>query len=227
MNQILNPNDNRNHKYLLIDTETANGLDDPMTYNFAGAVIDQHGKVYAIGNFINRDVFFGKPELMQTAYYASKIPEYLEQIRAGVLSVDSWYNIKMWVREICEAYDVKAIIAHNARFDYRSCTTTQRMETCSKYRYFFPKGVEIWDTLKMAQDTICQQAHYIRWCDENGYMTKQGKPRATAEILYRYISKDNAFVEEHKAMEDITIEMEIFWHCIRQHKSMTRKCFRD
>ena len=133
----------------------------------------------------------------------------------------------MWVREVCERYGVKAIIAHNARFDYRSCTKTQRMETCSKYRYFFPYGVEIWDTLKMAQDTICKQARYIRWCEENGYMTKQGKPRATAEILDRYISKDNAFVEEHKAMEDITIEMEIFWHCIRQHKSMTRKCFRD
>jgi hypothetical protein len=58
-------------------------------------------------------------------------------------------------------------------------------------------------------------------------MTKQGKPRATAEILYRYIVKDESFVEEHKALEDITIEMEIFWHCIRQHKPMTRKCFRD
>ena len=111
---------NNFHKYLLIDTETANGLDDPMTYNFAGAVIDQHGNVYEVGNFINKDIFFGKSDLMQSAYYASKIPEYLEQIRQGTITVASWYEIKMWVREVCERYGVKAIIAHNARFDYRS-----------------------------------------------------------------------------------------------------------
>ena len=218
---------NRFHKYLLIDTETANGLDDPMTYNFAGSVIDQHGNVYEEGNFINADVFFGKPELMQTAYYASKIPQYLEQIVAGEIKVASWFEIKMWVKEMCEKYNIKAIIAHNARFDYKSCTTTQRMETCSKYRYFFPKGVEIWDTLKMAEDTICKQARYIKWCNENGYCRKNGKPRATAEILYRYISKDADFEEAHKAMEDVSIEREIFWHCIRQHKAMTRKCFKN
>lgn len=215
------------HKYLLIDTETTNGLDDPMVYNFAGSVIDQYGNVYEEGNFINADVFFGKPELMQTAYYASKIPQYLEQIAAGEIKVVSWFEIKMWVKEMCEKYNIKAIIAHNARFDYKSCTTTQRMETCSKYRYFFPKGVEIWDTLKMAEDTICKQARYVKWCNENGYCRKNGKPRATAEILYRYISKDVDFKEAHKAMEDVIIEREIFWHCIRQHKAMTRKCFKN
>lgn len=218
---------NRKHKYLLIDTETANSLDDPICYNFAGAVIDQHGEVYEVGNFINADVFFGKPELMQTAYYAKKIPEYLEQIQNGDILVKNWFEIKNWVWEVCKKYDIKAVIAHNARFDYRSCTKTQRLETCSKYRFFFPYGVEIWDTLKMAQDTICKQTRYINWCHDNGFITKQGKVRATAEILYRYIIKDEEFTEEHKAFEDITIEMEIFWRCIRQHKRMTRKCFKD
>jgi hypothetical protein len=218
---------NRFHKYLLIDTETANGLDCPICYNFAGSVIDQHGNVYENGNFVNADVFFGMPDLMNTAYYAEKIPQYMEQIRNGEIVVATWYTIKMWVKEMCEKYNIKAIIAHNARFDYKSCTTTQRFETCSAFRYFFPFGVEIWDTLKMAEDTICKQARYIKWCNENGYCRKNGKPRATAEILFRYINKDNNFVEEHKAMEDVEIERQIFWHCIRQHKPMARKCFKD
>lgn len=215
------------HYYLITDTETANSMNDPMVYNFAGSVIDQHGNVYESGNFVNRDIFFGRPELMQSAYYANKIPLYLEQIEAGEIEVVSWYEIRKWVHEMHKKYHIKAIIAHNARFDYKSCSKTQRYETCSKYRYFFPKDVEIWDTLAMAQDTICKQKRYIKWCMENGYLTKQGKPRATAEILYRYITKDNDFVEAHRAMEDINIEMEIFWHCIRQHKKMKRKAFRD
>lgn len=213
--------------HILLDTETANGLDYPMNYNTAWSVIDQHGNVYEDFNFINKDIFFGCPELMQSAYYAHKIPQYLEQIERGEIKVASWYEIRDAFRKCCEKYHVKAVIAHNARFDYRSCTMTQRYETCSKYRYFFPNGVEIWDTLAMARDVIAPMPTYRKWCEVNGYVLKNGQPRLTAEILYRFIIKDNEFVEEHKAMEDVVIEREIFWYCIRKHKAMRRKAFKD
>ena len=213
---------NKKHKYLLIDTETANGLDDPLCYNFAGAVIDRYGNVYETGNFINADVFFDKPELMQTAYYAAKIPEYLEQIKRGEIQIKSWFEIKNWVWEICAKYGIKAVIAHNARFDYLSCTKTQRFETCSKYRYFFPYGMEICDTLKMSCDVIGKMPTYKKFCEENGYITKNGQLRFTAEILYRFITKDNEFVENHTGLEDVMIEKEIMAYCYRQHKKMRR-----
>lgn len=213
--------------HILMDTETANGLDCPMNYNTAWSVIDQHGNVYEDFNFINRDIFFDTPELMQTAYYADKIPQYLEQIKRGEIKVATWYEIRKAFRDCCEKYHIKAVIAHNAQFDYRSCTMTQRYETCSKYRYFFPKDVEIWDTLAMARDVIATMPTYQKWCNNNGYITKSGQPRLTAEIIYRFITKDADFTEEHKAMEDVAIEREIFWYCIRKHKSMTRKAFKD
>ena len=213
--------------HILMDTETANGLDGPMNYNTAWSVIDQHGNVYENFNFINKDIFFDRPELMQSAYYAHKIPQYLEQIERGEIKVATWYEIREAFRECCEKYHIKAVIAHNARFDYRSCTMTQRYETCSKYRYFFPKGVEIWDTLAMARDVVAPMPTYRKWCEANGYTMKNGQPRLTAEILFRFITKDNEFVEEHKAMEDVEIEREIFWYCIRKHKAMRRKAFRD
>ena len=218
---------NRRHLYLLIDTETANGLDCPLCYNVAWCIIDQYGNVYASGNFINRDIFFDRPELMASAYYAEKIPQYLEQIDNGEITVASWYEIRSAFRKMCEEYKIKAVIAHNARFDYLSCTTTQRYETSSKYRHFFPYGVEIWDTLAMARDVVCPMKSYRKFCEQNGYTMKNGQPRATAEILYRFISGNNDFVEEHKAMEDVEIEREIFWYCIRKHKPMRRKCFKD
>lgn len=216
----------RRHLYLLIDTETANGLDCPFCYNVAWCIIDQYGNVYAYGNFINRDIFFDQPELMESAYYANKIPQYLEQIEAGEITVASWYEIRKAMSDMCKEYDIKAIIAHNARFDYRSCTNTQRYETCSKYRYFFPYGIEIWDTLTMARDVIVPKASYKKFCAENGYLCKNGQPRATAEILYRFITGNNDFVEEHKAMEDVEIEREIFWYCVKQHKAMRRNAFK-
>ena len=45
---------------------------------------------------------------------------------------------------VCEKYNVKAIMAHNMRFDYNATQTTQRYLTKSKYRWFLPYGIELW-----------------------------------------------------------------------------------
>jgi hypothetical protein len=74
----------------------------------------------------------------------------------------------------------------------------------------------------MAQDTICKQPTYQRWCKRNGYCLKNGKPRATAEILYQYITQDEFFEEEHTGLEDVLIEKEIFAKCMAQHKPMRK-----
>lgn len=211
--------------YILMDTETTNTMDSPLCYNVAWAVIDSHGETYARGNYINSDIFYDMPELMKTAYYASKIPEYEAQIAAGEVTVANWYEIRQAFRTMCQQYGVKAVIAHNMRFDYCSCNTTQRYETASRYRHFFPRGVELWDTMRMAQDVIVKKPTYRQFCEENGFICKNGQVRKTAEVLYRYIAQDEAFEEEHKAMEDVDIECQIFWYCVRQHKAMRRLAF--
>ena len=217
---------NKMKKYLLIDTETTNSMTDALCYNVAGKVIDAHGGVYEEGNFLNLDVY-AMPDLMASAYYKHKMPLYDAQLAEGEIVGTNWYNIMVWVRKMCREYNVVAIIAHNARFDYDAINTTQRYETSSKYRYPLPYGVEIWDTMRMAHDTICQQKGYRKFCEENGFMTahKTPRPRETAEVIYRYLTKNVEFEEEHRAMEDVEIECEIFWACIRQHKKMRRNCF--
>ena len=64
---------------------------------------------------------------------------------------------------------------------------------------------------------------YKKFCLENGYMTKNNQCRFTAEILYRFISKNNGFIEEHKGLDDVLIEKEIMAYCYRQHKKMTKE----
>lgn len=214
--------DRRKSYYLTIDTETANNLDNPIVFDIGGAVHDKKGKVLETFSFIIKEVFYEMPELMQECFYLSKIPQYNAQIYKGERKVVSLYKAKKHIDELCEKYHIKAIIAHNACFDYRATTTTQRYITKSKYRYFLPYGVEIWDTLKMAQDTICKQKSYIAWCVEHNYTKKNGAPRATAEILYKYITGNNDFAESHTGLEDVLIEKEIFAHCMKQHKKMRK-----
>ena len=214
--------DKRRSYFLTIDTETANNMDNPFVFDIGGAIHDKQGNVMETFSFIVKEVFYGMPDLMAECFYQSKLPMYRTQIEQGFRQVKSWYEIRTHVHKLCDKYSVKAIIAHNMRFDYRSTNTTQRYLTYSKYRYFFPKDIPLWDTLSMARDTIVKQKTYIRFCENNGYCTKNGKPRATAEILYRYITNDVNFTESHTGLEDVLIEKEIFVKCIRQHKKMKR-----
>lgn len=217
--------DKRKNHYLTIDTEATNGLTDPIVYDIGGCVHDKKGNVLESFSFVIYEVFCEMKDLMQTAYYAEKIPMYQEQINNKERKIVTYLTAKKHIEKLCKKYNVKAIIAHNARFDYRATTTTQRYLTKSKYRFFLPYGIEIWDTMKMANDTICKQKSYISWCKANGYMTKNNQVRKTAEILYRYISGKDDFVENHTGLEDVLIEKEIFVHCLRQHKPMRKKCF--
>ena len=214
--------DKRRSYFLTIDTETANNMDNPLVFDIGGAIHDKQGNVMETFSFIVKEVFYGMPDLMAECFYQSKLPMYRAQIEQGFRQVKSWYEVRTHVHKLCDKYSVKAIIAHNMQFDYRSTNTTQRYLTYSKYRYFFPKNIPLWDTLSMARDTIVKQKTYIRFCENNGYCTKNGKPRATAEILYRYITNNVDFTESHTGLEDVLIEKEIFVKCIRQHKKMKR-----
>ena len=215
----------RKSYYLTIDTETANSLDDPMMYDLGGAIHDRYGNVEETFSFVIYDIFCADRALFDTAYYAEKRPKYEADIACGLRKIVSIHTARRHVADLCKKYNVKAIIAHNARFDYRSTTCTMRYVTKSKTRYFLPYGVPLWDTMKMAQDTICKQKTYQKWCKDNGYCTTTGRPRMTAEILYKYIIQDEDFTEDHTGLEDVLIEKEIFAKCMAQHKKMRKSAW--
>lgn len=219
--------DRRISYFLVFDTETANSLDNPLMYDLGFAIVDKRGKVYEKFSLIIADIFFGMSDIMKTAYYAEKLPKYFEEIKKGERQVVSLYQAKKLLNDVCKEYNVKACIAHNARFDYKSTSTTQRYLTKSKYRFFLPFGIPLWDTMKMAHDTVCKTKSYKNWCEKHGFMTKHKVPRPQekAETIYRYLIGDENFVESHTGLEDVLIEKEIFAHCMRQHKPMRKLAF--
>ena len=143
----------KDDRFIVIDTETTNSIDDPLCYDVGFAVVDILGNVYENYSFVVADIFLDK-ELMSYAYFADKIPQYWEDIKKGKRELKTFFNIKKVFADCVKRNNVKIILAHNARFDYRSLNLTQRFLTSSKYRFFFPFGVEIWDTLKMSRTVL-------------------------------------------------------------------------
>lgn len=203
-------------KFIVLDTETANSIDDPMCYDVGFAVIDETGKVYESHSYVIADIFLDEKKMMKEAYFADKIPQYWEDIKNGKRQLRRFKTVKKILKDVCNQYCVKIIACHNARFDNRSLNLTQRWLTSSKYRYFFPYGVKVWDTLKMAREIFGKDEDYGRFCYKNEYLTKRGQRRYTAEILYRYLTNNNDFVESHTGLEDVMIEKEILVECLKR-----------
>ena len=223
---------------IMLDTETANTIVEEdgkinllyaLPYDIGFAIIDTKGNIYEKHSYVNEDIFCDEYTLMKSAYYADKIPQYIRDLAHQDRILKTTYEIRQIIFDLCKKYNCQFVCCHNARFDYRALNNIQRWTTKSKYRYFLPYGVEVWDTLKMATDVVAKMPTYIKFCEENGFMTKHKKPRPqlTAEVLYRFITNDVDFVESHTGLEDVEIEIEIFKYCIRQHKPMRKKLFEE
>lgn len=227
--------DKRINYIIGLDTETANGimvddkldLSQSLVYDLGWAITDRKGRIYETKSFVVREIFIEMKDVMKSAYYAEKIPAYWEDIKKGRRKLANLLTIRREFLKDAEKYGVTQFFAHNARFDLNALNNTIRYITKSEKRYFFPYGAEIWDTLKMARQTVGQQKSYRSYCVNNSYLTKHKVPqvRLTAEILYRYITGNEEFSESHTGLEDVLIETAIMAHCFRQHKKMDKCLF--
>lgn len=226
--------DYRRHYVLVLDTETTNTLcgengkmdmSNVLMYDCGWSIVDTKGNVYLERSYVNKDIFLYERQLMQSAYYANKIPRYWIDIWAGRRVVASTYEIRKQMLADIAQYRIVEVAAHNARFDHTALNVIQRWTTKSKYRFWFPSNIILWDTMKMAKDVILKMPTYKKFCEANGFITKTGRLSATAENLYRFIINDPTFIESHTGLEDVQIEREIMFYCFRQHKKMRKELY--
>lgn len=194
-----------------------------LVYDVGFAIVDKKGRVYEQGSFIVWEVFFGlADDKMRSAYYANKIPNYLQNTFYKKHTIAKWDDIALYIRQIITDYDIKKVYAYNAYYDYTALNTTTKF---LNGKYMLPYNVQWCDIMKMAQSTICKQKGYKRFCDSNNLLTATGRIKATAEAVYSYIIYNADFAEKHTGLEDVYIELAIMAKCFAQHKKMREKLF--
>lgn len=224
--------DKRKKYYMVLDTETCPidrerqdvTPENMLVYDIGYAIVDKKGNVYRTGSYIISDVFFKEfYSKMQSSYYAEKIPNYMQDIGENKRKVKSWSEISFILREVIQEFKVAAIVAHNARFDFGALKNTK--EYLSQYAIL--PFMTWYDSLKMARSVVAEMPTYKQFCYDNRYLTKTGKCKLTAEVLYRFIKNDITFIESHTALEDVLIEKEILAYCFKQRKAMKKRLWED
>ena len=197
-------------KVCIVDTETANMVEQPIPYDIGYQIFDtETHKIDVERSFVVQETFTNK-ELMNSAYYAKKIPIYQQDLKEGKREMRRITTIKHIVEEDFKKYNVTMVGAYNMGFDKRATNNGIRYNTYSFYRWFFPYGVEYFDIWHGACSSFLRSKHYIKWALKNNMISDKGNILTSAEAAYKYIIKDASFEESHTGLEDVRIEREIF-----------------
>lgn len=212
--------DRRKNYYMVIDTETTNGLKFPLVYDVGYQIVDKKGNVYEKGSYIVYEIFCKEKEKMSNAYYAEKLPQYEADITSGKRTIKTFYNIRKEMLAYIEEYRAR-ICAYNLLFDKRVLNNTLSFITNRKYKNFFYEDTEFCDIWHMACCSILQQVTFDKMAYNNEWTTSSGNVKTSAEIAYRYLMRDADFEEAHTALEDVLIETELLLKGLRMRLTST------
>lgn len=202
-------------KLLIFDTE---GIRSGLCYDLGVASIDREGNVYDTLSLVNGNIFEDRRDLMQTAHYKSKVPKYEKEIAEGIRKVVSFKEMKWLFADFIKRNNIKKVFAHNIPYDYNSLNKTSLYLLGDNF--FFPNGLTFYDTNTMTKQVVQNTPSYRKFCEKYKFLTSTGKPQTKAEIVYRYLTNNPDFVEEHTGLADVMIEKEILAYCYKKHKKM-------
>ena len=212
----------KREKFLVLDTETCNTIEQPIPYDIGWAVCDKYGNILIERSFVVREVFLGLQDVMKSAYYAEKIPQYWEDLKTGKRKMLEMWEIRKIMRSDIKDYKIKKIGAYNMAFDKRALNNLMRYVSKSWCRWWFPYGVEFFCIWNMACEVLLNRTSYINFAIKNGLVSDSNNIQTSAESAYKYIKNLTDFNESHTGLEDVKIEIEIMAECYRQHKKMDK-----
>lgn len=200
---------------MVIDTETANSVEQPLPYDFGWAVIDtETGEIVRKYSYVCAEIFLDK-KLMEQAYFAEKIPMYWDDIQTGKRQLKKLLNIRKEILNCLKTYNIKQVCAYNMNFDKRASHNDIRYITSSKLRWFFPYGVEFVCIWHMACTSFLNTSDYVNFATTHGFVSEAGNIQTSAEVAYRYLTNNTDFVESHTGLEDVEIEAAILMNCLK------------
>lgn len=203
----------------IIDTETTRS---GMVYDFGAAIMNAAtGEIIDTMNVVVGETF-NDVSAMATSYYAAKIPAYLEAINAGALEIIPFSECFKRFGDLLKAHDVRSVWAYNMAFDYNALNRTIAELSNGFITSFFPDTVQCYDLMSSAVNLVGNTRRYQKWAIAHDYVTPTGRARATAETMFRFITDDDSFIEDHTALSDAMVEADILAHLVAKKAGYKR-----
>lgn len=115
-------------------------------------------------------------------------------------------------------YGIKRIWAYNCTFDK---SALERLFNEQQFT-ILSSLVAFCDIIPAILYTRLLCPEYIEFCKTNGFVTEKGNIQTKAEIVYRYLTGDMEYVEEHTGLADVKDEFFILRKAMETTKSVKR-----
>ena len=198
--------------YCTLDTETVGGASTPTgMYHLGGIIHNRQGEVVGCFNYLIAEML---DLILDDEYAKANFDLYQQMLESGEATlIDTEENAVAMVEALCEYYEVDTMLAFNSGFDYVKTKCAVLLD-----------GREFIDLWLMALETICYKKAYIHFCEQSQRYNQKGTCRTNAESVFAFLTDAPQYCEEHTALEDSKIELEIFKACIKTHKRFTKNC---
>lgn len=223
------PKDNRKRYFMVVDVETAGGLDQKLTYDVGFAIVDKKGNIYASRSYLIEEIF-NDTQLMSTAYYAEKVPKYKKDLANGKHKLVPFDTMRDEFLKLAYHYRAFTICAYNLNFDMSALKNTtnylynlkqHNTKTVNGNWKFLSqefKNAKMLCIWSLACEVLYSQKNFAKFAYKNGFYTQAGNYKTSAEVGYAYMTNNPQYQEEHTGLEDVKIEAEILARCLRQNK---------
>lgn len=199
--------------FAVVDTECV-GLQDKSVYDYAWQIVDKKGNVYSEGSYLIAETITNADKMMG-AFYAKKIfSHYIPMLARGEITIINWADLQAKFLADLDEFNVKAIAAYNIGFDMGAIRSTNGGNK------FLHRNFKILDIWQFACETILSQKAYMEIAKAQNWVSDAGNIRTNAEKAFAYISGDWEYIEEHTALSDVKIEVNILADCFRQKKKI-------
>lgn len=195
---------------IVFDTETIS-LEKQFIYNLGWVVVDtETGEVKNQTDLVISQIWNNKP-LMTTSYYANKRPLYTAKMKARKTKQVNWGTACRLMKKVLKEYNITDGFAYNAPFDIKAFYFNHLFYR-NKTRPL--DGIKVHDIMNYLEP-IADTLAYKNFCKVNGFMTKNGRTKKTAESVYAFLTQNADYKEEHTALEDSKIETAILLECLK------------
>ena len=194
---------------MVFDTETT-ALEKCFCYNIGYVIVNtETGETLTAKDFVIEQIWHNLP-LFSSAYYADKRPIYVNRMRARKVKLAKFGQITKEMISDIKFYNVSSAYAYNSPFDEKVFNFN-----CDWFKCINPFEIlPIFDIRAYVHKFIAFTNEFQTFCENNSLFTDAGNYSTTAETLFRFITNNTDFSEEHTALADSEIEAKILMHCL-------------
>ena len=195
---------------MVFDTETVS-VNKPFCYNIGYVIYNTDtDEMLAQKDFVVEQIWHNIP-LFSTAYYEDKRPIYVNRMRAKKTKMNKFgYICKEMIKDL-NTFNVEYAYAYNSSFDEKVFEYN-----CDYFKCNNPfDTVPVIDIRGNVHNRIAFTEDFQNFCELNNQFTESGNYSTTAETVYRYITNNMEYTEEHTALSDSLDELRILEETIR------------